>query len=101
MCLQSWWDKPKHSAAFFEGYGRELTELEREYLRLQVVRSAVAAVQWGRQHDAPHVENRARSRLADLMDGHTLDIRDSTPSRKASVRSAARRVRASSVRASR
>jgi|SRR5690625_306713 len=92
LCLQSWWDRPRLSAAFFDGYGRELSDLEHEYLRLQVVRSAVAAVQWGREHGARHVEDRARSRLADLMDGRVMDIRDASGARGV-VRSVARRVR--------
>ena len=93
LCLQSWWDNPKHSAAFFAGYGRELGDVEREYLRLHVVRAGVAAIQWGRRHGEPDVEDRARSRLADLMNGHELDIRD-TPGVGEAVRTVARRVRA-------
>ena len=91
LCLQSWWDKPTHSAAFFAGYGRVLTDIEHEYLRHQVVRSAVAAIQWGRRHDAHHVETRARSRLSDLMNGHLFDLRDGAGF-SSTMRSVARRV---------
>lgn len=96
LCLQSWWDNPRHSAAFFAGYDRALTDLEHEYLRHQVVRSAVSAIQWGRQHGARHVEKRARSRLTDLMNGHVLDIRDTRDinGTRGAMRSVVRRVRA-------
>lgn len=76
LCLQSWWDAPSLAAEFFAGYGRELTELERDYLGHQVVRRAVWAICWSRRRSMPDVEARARGRLADLVDGRELRLSD-------------------------
>ena len=48
-----WLEIPGAEAAFFEGYGRALTDDERERLRQLALLHGLATATWGREHDAP------------------------------------------------
>jgi len=67
-----WWRRPDLAAAFFEGYGRQLTEHELEFVRLRMATYAVQEVAFGHDRGTPQHEDHGRSRLADLMAGYQV-----------------------------
>lgn len=51
--VDSWSRQPGLATAFFCGYGRTLSDLERERLRALIVLHGVASLMWGREHQEP------------------------------------------------
>lgn len=62
LCVGAWSQRPDRSAAFFAGYGRSLSDLEREQLRALVVLHGIASLAWG--HERGDVELVAEGRRA-------------------------------------
>lgn len=52
-----WWRRPDLAAAFFEGYGRQLTENELEFVRLRMATYAVQEVAFGHDRGTPQHED--------------------------------------------
>lgn len=48
LCVDAWAEQPDCAAAFFAGYGRLLSDLEREQLRALVVLYGLGCLAWGR-----------------------------------------------------
>lgn len=63
LCVESW-RRPNCAAEFLAGYGRALTDLEREQLRAVVVLHAVASLAWGRERGDPEHVHEGRTALA-------------------------------------
>ncbi|HVH99274.1 MAG TPA: aminoglycoside phosphotransferase family protein [Enhygromyxa sp.] len=51
LCVGAWSQRPALAAAFFAGYGRSPSDLEREQLRALVVLHGVASLAWGHARD--------------------------------------------------
>lgn len=58
--------EPERQAAFFDGYGRPLSDQERVIVDLLVLRTSIATVWWARQNQDPEFEQTARSRIQAL-----------------------------------
>jgi hypothetical protein len=65
LCVGSWARRPDLAAAFFDGYGRVPTDLERKQLRALVVLHGVASLAWG--HARGDVDLLAEGRCALAM----------------------------------
>ena len=66
MWPDHWRDRPDRRAAFFRGYGRELTKDEEHRLRLTVLRTCVGTVSWARTNGDPAFEAWARQTIERL-----------------------------------
>ncbi|MFD7480083.1 aminoglycoside phosphotransferase family protein [Streptomyces sp. NPDC059837] len=64
-----WVGRPDLRAAFFEGYGRELTDKEERSLRCLSALDAASAISWGVPHHDPEIVERGRATLARLERG--------------------------------
>ncbi|WP_147474122.1 MULTISPECIES: hypothetical protein [Streptomyces] len=64
-----WVGRPDLRAAFFEGYGRELTDKVERSLRCLAALDAVSAISWGVPHHDPEIVARGRATLARLERG--------------------------------
>lgn len=62
-----WWGRADLHDSFMAGYGRSLTESDREFLRLSLAGYTVKVITWGRLHGKRSVEARGRDRLEELM----------------------------------
>ncbi|MFJ9542625.1 phosphotransferase [Streptomyces sp. NPDC101225] len=66
-----WGDRPDFQEAFLDGYGRDLTDIERYALGCLAAFDAVSAVTWGTDNDPP-VAERGRHTLDRLAKGEGL-----------------------------
>ncbi|MFE2968495.1 hypothetical protein ACFXKC_33455 [Streptomyces sp. NPDC059340] len=64
-----WVGRPDPRAAFFEGYGRELTDKEERSLRCLAALDAASAISWGVPHHDPEIVEGGRATLAGLERG--------------------------------
>lgn len=65
-----WWERPDLVTAFFEGYGRPITDEELACVRHQLPTFAVSLISHGRRHGDTEMEHRGHYRLHKLMAGH-------------------------------
>jgi Ser/Thr protein kinase RdoA (MazF antagonist) len=65
-----WWDhferEPERRSAFFEGYGRPLSDEEGAVVQLLVLRTSIVTVCWARQNADPAFEQTARETIEAL-----------------------------------
>ncbi|MDQ4052357.1 MAG: aminoglycoside phosphotransferase family protein [Actinomycetota bacterium] len=72
LFIGPWWERPDLSDAFFDGYGRELTEAERDATRLQLPVLALMVLSHGHRRGNPTMARRGHRRLAALMAGRSF-----------------------------
>lgn len=63
----SWDTRPELREAFLDGYGRDLTDDERQALTCLAALDALSGLQWGTEHGDTEVTGRARATFARLM----------------------------------
>lgn len=68
LCVGCWRLRPDLAEAFFRGYGRRLSAIERIALRSVVVLHGVASMAWGREHGEPEYVDEGISALAMVDD---------------------------------
>ncbi|MET9403893.1 phosphotransferase [Kitasatospora sp. NPDC002965] len=66
----SWADRPDLAEALFDGYGRDLTDTEQEYLAVHCVLDAVSGIQYGAANHDPELVERGLRTLARLRATH-------------------------------
>jgi Ser/Thr protein kinase RdoA (MazF antagonist) len=64
LCVGSWAERPDLAAAFFGGYGRMPSDLERKQLRALVVLHGVASLAWGHARADADLVSEGRRALA-------------------------------------
>jgi Ser/Thr protein kinase RdoA (MazF antagonist) len=64
LCVGSWAQRPDLAVAFFAGYGRSPSDLEREQLRALVVLHGLASLAWGQERGDAELVMEGRSALA-------------------------------------
>lgn len=69
LCVGTWSRRPDCAAAFFAGYGRRLTEREREQLRALVVLHGLASLAWGHERGDLDLVLEGRRALTLARDG--------------------------------
>lgn len=69
LWIGPWWERPDLATAFFDGYGRPMTDEEHACVRLQLPAFAISLVSHGRRHGDLDSVRRGRHRLAQLVDG--------------------------------
>ncbi|CAN5173255.1 hypothetical protein BH18ACT9_BH18ACT9_05070 [soil metagenome] len=66
---RAWWERTDLGDAFFEGYGRQPTSDEQEFVRLHLVINAVTSVRWGHKNHDAELLTLGHDRLGALMAG--------------------------------
>jgi hypothetical protein len=69
LTVGSWRARPDLRTAFFAGYGREPTEVERERMRCVLVLHGLASLAWGREHGHETHVREGREALAAAAGG--------------------------------
>lgn len=59
--------EPERQTAFFDGYGRSLSDRETTIMNLVVLRTSIATVWWARKNQDPAFEQTARTRIETLQ----------------------------------
>jgi len=72
LFLRPWWNRPHLAVAFLEGYGRDLTAAEADYLQGRMAVDAVSHAAFGVTRGSDRHVRFGRKRLADLMSGHRV-----------------------------
>lgn len=77
LFIGPWWERPDLIEAFFEGYGRLITDEELECVRLQLPTLAICLIGYGRRHGDREIERRGSYRIHKLMAGQDFTKRPS------------------------
>jgi thiamine kinase-like enzyme len=77
LFIGPWWERPDLSSAFFDGYGRGLTDDELDAVRLQLPVLAVMVLSHGHRRGNAEMARRGHRRLARLMAGRDFTRRAS------------------------
>lgn len=70
-----WWERPDLAEAFFDGYGRPLSDAELEAVRHQLPIFAFSVLAHGHRRGNPEMVRRGQRRLHRLMAGHDFTRR--------------------------